>query len=51
MNYKPITDLKFIPYEDFLGIGMDGGFSNIVVPGAGEANLDSFEANPFITKK
>jgi U3 small nucleolar RNA-associated protein 7 len=34
-----------------LGIGHSHGFSTVVVPGAGEANFDSFESNPFIKSK
>lgn len=37
-----IRDLRFVPYEDVLGIGHAGGFSTILVPGAGEANNDSW---------
>jgi hypothetical protein len=43
--------VRFIPYEDVLGIGHDLGYSSIVVPGAGEATFDAFEANPFATSK
>lgn len=46
-----IRDLKFVPYEDVLGIGHAKGISSIVVPGAGEANFDTLEANPYQTKK
>jgi len=46
-----ICSLKFIPYEDVLGISHDCGYSSIVIPGAGEANFDAYEANPFETKK
>lgn len=42
--------LKFINYEDFLGIGTNMGYSQIVVPGSGEPNFDSYESNPFETK-
>jgi len=61
---KPLTDLQFVPYEDFLGAGLvDGnqsqrnflitsiGFSSILVPGSGEPNFDSYEVNIFQTKK
>jgi U3 small nucleolar RNA-associated protein 7 len=43
--------VRFIPYEDVLGIGHDLGYSSIVVPGAGEATFDAFEANPFATSR
>lgn len=43
-----ISSLAFRPLEDFLCIGHTNGISSIVVPGSGEANYDSFEANPFI---
>jgi U3 small nucleolar RNA-associated protein 7 len=46
-----IHDLSFVPLEDFLGIGVESGFSSISVPGSGWANFDSYEANPFQTKK
>jgi len=45
------NDLKFINFEDFLGIGTNMGYTQIVIPGSGEANFDTFEANPFETKK
>lgn len=47
---NPITDLKFAPFEDFLGIGHVKGIQSVVIPGAGEANFDAYEANPFETK-
>ncbi len=44
-------DLGFGPYEDVLGIGHSKGVSSIIVPGSGEANFDSFEANPYQSTK
>ncbi|KPM45768.1 putative U3 small nucleolar RNA-associated protein 7 [Neonectria ditissima] len=48
---RRIERVKWCPYEDVLGLGHDEGFSSIIVPGAGEANFDAFEANPFETAK
>ena len=48
---KQVQRVKFIPYEDVMGISHDQGYSSIVIPGAGEANFDAFEANPFETTK
>ena len=43
--------MKFINFEDFLGVGTNFGYSSFVVPGSGESNFDTFENNPFQTKK
>jgi U3 small nucleolar RNA-associated protein 7 len=46
-----VSSLRFCPYDDILGTGHSGGFSNLIVPGAGEPNFDSLEVNPYATKK
>eukprot|EP01017_Pseudomicrothorax_dubius_P049715 TRINITY_DN9288_c0_g1_i3.p1 TRINITY_DN9288_c0_g1~~TRINITY_DN9288_c0_g1_i3.p1 ORF type:complete len:516 (-),score=142.12 TRINITY_DN9288_c0_g1_i3:100-1647(-) len=50
-NDRVVNDLKFAPFEDFLGIGLHGGFSSVLVPGSGEPNFDSFEVDVFQRKR
>ncbi|KAH6576168.1 hypothetical protein BASA61_006189 [Batrachochytrium salamandrivorans] len=46
-----IQDIQFCPYEDVLGCGHSTGFSSLVIPGSGEPHFDTFEANPYQTRK
>jgi len=48
---KIISSVKFRPYEDVCAVGHSSGFESLLIPGAGHANFDSFEANPYETKK
>lgn len=48
---RHINNLKFAPFEDILGLGTSKGFNSIIVPGAGVPFYDSFENNPFESKK
>ena len=44
---RPLTSLRFCPFQDILTIGHSAGLSSILIPGSGEANFDSSEADPF----
>lgn len=49
--HRPLTSLRFCPYQDILTIGHEAGLTSILVPGTGEPNFDSSEANPFENKR
>jgi U3 small nucleolar RNA-associated protein 7 len=49
--HRPLTSLQWAPFQDILTIGHSAGLSSILVPGTGEANFDSAEADPFENKK
>ncbi|KAG6819549.1 hypothetical protein H0H93_010795 [Arthromyces matolae] len=48
---RPLTSVRFAPFQDILTIGHAAGLSSIIVPGAGEPNFDSSEADPFENRK
>lgn len=39
--------IKFCPFDDVLAVGHSRGISSLLVPGSGEANFDSAEADVF----
>ncbi|PRP76920.1 hypothetical protein PROFUN_06198 [Planoprotostelium fungivorum] len=44
---QQVQQIRFTPFEDILGIGHSGGYSSIVIPGSGEAKVDTSEVNLF----
>jgi len=49
--HRPLISVRFCPFQDVLTIGHSDGLSSILVPGAGEPNFDSSEADPFENKR
>jgi BING4CT (NUC141) domain len=49
--HRPLTSVRFCPFQDILTIGHSAGLSSILVPGSGEPNFDSSEADPFENKR
>jgi U3 small nucleolar RNA-associated protein 7 len=49
--HRPLVSARFAPFQDILTIGHAAGLSSILVPGSGEPNFDSTEADPFENKR
>jgi len=47
MKGPKVQTLRFCPFEDILGTSHEKGFDSLIIPGAGMANFDTFEANPY----
>ncbi|BGP57400.1 hypothetical protein JCM8202_005042 [Rhodotorula sphaerocarpa] len=47
----PVHRLAFTPFDDTLCVGHARGIETLVVPGAGEPNYDSLEADPYESKR
>jgi len=49
--HRPLSSVRFCPFQDILTVGHNAGLSSLLVPGSGEPNFDSNEADPFENKK
>merc|ERR1712137_1444441 len=47
---KTVSSVRFRPYEDVCAVGLSDGFAGLLCPGAGQANFDSFEGDPYETR-
>ena len=46
-----ISNIRFAPYHDILGVGLAQGFTSVLTPGAGEQQFDTHTANVTGNKK
>lgn len=46
-----VEKTRFVPFEDVLAVGHQNGISSLLIPGAGEANFDALELNPYESAK
>ena len=48
---RPVSSVRFRPFEDSCAVGHASGIATLIVPGAGEPNYDTSEADPFAGKR
>ncbi|EZG56154.1 putative U3 small nucleolar RNA-associated protein 7 [Gregarina niphandrodes] len=51
VNGLRFHSVRFRPFEDVLGCGLTQGMESLIIPGAGYANLDTLDNNPYATNK
>ncbi|KAG9308918.1 hypothetical protein JVU11DRAFT_11378 [Chiua virens] len=49
--HRPLTSVRFCPFQDILTVGHNTGLSSLLVPDSGEPNFDSDEVDPFKDKR